>query len=134
MFSDLNEGQEEANEKISMMISQADEQLKNGTLNMNDYRALLREVNSRSLRRLGACSNVFQVVQINEANKLREAQRRDEQENWADSSSWQDEDSQGILLLSSIKNYIAWFHLILTSIPNPLCYLHSFWFAFCLLC
>jgi hypothetical protein len=100
MFSDLNEGQEEANEKISMMISQADEQLKNGTLNMNDYRALLREVNSRSLRRRRACSNVFQVVQINEANKLREAQRRDEQENWADSNSWQDEDSQGTLLLS----------------------------------
>lgn len=102
MFSDLNEGQE-ANEKISMMISQADEQLKNGTLNMNGYRALLREVNSSSIRSRRACSNVFQVVQINEDNKLREAQRRDEQD-WTD-NSWQDDDSQGkLLLLSSIQN------------------------------
>lgn len=100
MFSDLNEGQE-ASEKISMMISQADEQLKNGTMSMNDYRTLLREVNSRLIRRDRNCSNVLQVVQINEASKLREAQRRDEQENWPDSNSWQDEDSQGRLLFAS---------------------------------
>jgi hypothetical protein len=102
MFSDLNEGQE-ANEKISMMISQADEQLKNGTLNMNDYRALLREVRARSMGKRSACTNLFQVVQINEDNKLREAQRRDEQETWTDSNSWQDEDSQGMFRTKSIS-------------------------------
>jgi hypothetical protein len=93
IFSD--EGQE-TNEKISMMISQADEQLQNGTLNMNDYSILLREVNSRTSQRHRGCSNIFQVVEINEANKLREAQKRDEQENWTESTSWPDEDSQGM--------------------------------------
>ncbi|XP_065337867.1 pre-mRNA cleavage complex 2 protein Pcf11-like isoform X1 [Cloeon dipterum] len=65
-------------EKINLMIAQADEQLNNGTLNMTEYKALLR-----------------QVVQLNEASKLREAQRRDEQENWQGGGSpWQDEDSR----------------------------------------
>ncbi|XP_059484388.1 uncharacterized protein LOC132201872 isoform X2 [Neocloeon triangulifer] len=77
LFAEMNDDGQDNSEKITMMIAQADEQLNNGTLNMTEYKTLLKE-----------------VVQLNEANKLREAKRRDEQENWSD-PTWQDEDSRG---------------------------------------
>jgi len=118
IFSDMSEGQE-TNEKISMMISQADEQLENGTLNITDYKALLRQVNSEPIKIVRNCSNLLQVVQINEASKLREAQRRDEQENWSEASFWPDDDSQGM------KNYllfvyVAWTYLFSCNLFNLL--------------
>ncbi|XP_033608498.1 uncharacterized protein LOC111867245 isoform X3 [Cryptotermes secundus] len=49
---------------VNMIMQEADEQLKNGTISFSHYNTVLK-----------------QVIQLNEVQKLREAQRRDQQEN-----------------------------------------------------
>jgi hypothetical protein len=132
MFNDLSECQE-TNEKISLMISQADEQLKDGTLNISDYRVLLAEVQFKSQKVFRDCSNLLQVVQINEASKLREAQRRDEQENWSESNCWHDEDSQGNYFSTHIeRNVLHGFFLSLCIYYAVFYDFMLIYFAFCL--
>ncbi|PSN35925.1 hypothetical protein C0J52_07164 [Blattella germanica] len=60
----LEDGEEIDINVVDMIIHQADEQLKNGNISFSHYNTLLK-----------------QVIHLNEVQKLREAQRRDQQEN-----------------------------------------------------